>query len=595
MADSLHQNLEQVLRDRQVSTLFQPIVASDSGVIMGYEALSRGPSDSPLHSAVTLFDTAVRNDRLADCERVCRESAVAAFARVNLPGKLFLNVSPYCLQRQQGGQNGQFLGYLERIGFSPDRIVIELTEQYPMEDYTVLKRATDYYRAMGFEIAIDDLGAGYSGLRTWSEIQPTYVKIDRHFIQNVHEDRVKQEFVRSINEIARGLSCRVIAEGVETAEEFRAIRNMGIQIQQGYYFARPSIVPPPALPTQLFDSEPRNSQCWPGEGMTVGDLLVHVPSLPADATMEQAAEVLREWSDRPLIPIVDNRRAVGILQRDRVGEVFFRRFGQELFGKKCVAEFMDPVPLILDINTSLNVASQQLTGGLSPHAAPEFLVSADGRFCGVGRVMDLLRKMTDLNLYYARHANPLTLLPGNRIVEDRIDQLIARREEFVVAWVDIDHFKPFNDKYGYERGDQVIRFLAERIQAELDGERDMVGHIGGDDFIVLMRSRDWRSRCERIMANFSHDITRFYDPEDARRGGIWADNRLDQGPVLTALSISTGVVAVAGSRYPSHREVAAAAAVVKKAAKGQRGNALRLLRDRRGSLTPPRLSAQVSA
>jgi EAL domain-containing protein (putative c-di-GMP-specific phosphodiesterase class I) len=105
---------------------------------------------------------------------------------------------------------------------------------------------------MGFEIALDDLGAGYSGLRLWSELLPDYVKIDKHFIQKLHEDPVKMNFVKSIQNIATALNCKVIAEGIETADEFRAIEKIGIAYAQGYHFGRPMVTPIKKLDSSLF-------------------------------------------------------------------------------------------------------------------------------------------------------------------------------------------------------------------------------------------------------------------------------------------------------------------------------------------------------
>jgi len=118
-----------------------------------------------------------------------------------------------------------------------------------------------HYRNMGFEIALDDLGAGYSGLRLWSELLPEYVKIDSHFINDINNDPVKFNFVKSIQNIASSLHCHVIAEGIETENEFKAIAELGITHAQGYYFARPAFIPTEKIDSALFitvaaDSEP---------------------------------------------------------------------------------------------------------------------------------------------------------------------------------------------------------------------------------------------------------------------------------------------------------------------------------------------------
>ena len=168
-----------------------------TGKIIGYEGLIRGPSDSPLHSPLSLFKAAGQCGLSLELEQLCRQVTLETFVRLKLAGKLFLNVSPECLL-QPHFKGGETLGYMRSLGLSPHHVVIELTENQPTYDYPLLLEAVRHYRAMGLEIAIDDLGEGFSSLRLWSELRPEYVKIDRHFIQNINQDPVKLQFVRSI-------------------------------------------------------------------------------------------------------------------------------------------------------------------------------------------------------------------------------------------------------------------------------------------------------------------------------------------------------------------------------------------------------------
>lgn len=107
--------------------------------------------------------------------------------------------------------------------------------------------------------------------------------------------------------------------------------------------------------------------------------------------------------------------------------------------------------------------------------------------------------------------NPLTQLPGNVPIYEAIEELMARDEEFLFAYFDLSHFKPFNDYYGYARGDEIIRWLAELAVQHCSLSQDFVGHIGGDDFVVLFCSQDWEMRCQRSLQAFASGVTRFYD------------------------------------------------------------------------------------
>lgn len=243
--------LHRLLLQRDLHMRFQPIVNTRERIVLGYEALVRGPEDSILHGATALFETAQQEGVLAALERLCRELACTRFVELDLPGKLFLNVSPMTLTDPHHPQ-GETLRILERTGLDPSRVVIELSEHYPTPDIELLARATRHYAGMGFEIAIDDLGSGYSGLRLWSEIRPDYVKIDRHFVAGIQDDRIKREFVRFIRDISSRIGCRVIAEGIETASEYLTLHGLGIDNLQGYYLGYPQERPLPVISSTPF-------------------------------------------------------------------------------------------------------------------------------------------------------------------------------------------------------------------------------------------------------------------------------------------------------------------------------------------------------
>jgi EAL domain-containing protein (putative c-di-GMP-specific phosphodiesterase class I) len=260
--------LDSILTHSSITSLFQPIVSLAERVILGYEALTRGPSNTSLHSPINLLAAARHAGRLNELEMTCRESACRRYSQQQLKGKLFLNVSPETLL-DATHKPGRTLELLHKYGISADSVVIELTEQTPTDDFELLRAALHHYRDMGFSIALDDLGAGYSSLRMWSELRPDYVKIDRYFIDGIHRDAVKREFVGSIMKIARASRAQVIAEGIELGEELHVLSDMGVDLVQGYLLGRPEEEPKAdaslCLPNMGNRAEPSNDHhpAWP--------------------------------------------------------------------------------------------------------------------------------------------------------------------------------------------------------------------------------------------------------------------------------------------------------------------------------------------
>ena len=250
---------------------------------------------------------------------LCRQIVLESFAAQNLPGQLFLNVSPEALTHPSF-KNGQTLAYLENLGIDPERVIIEITENQPTFDFEGMRNALLHYRSMGFKIAMDDLGEGFSSLRLWSELRPEFVKVDMHFVQGVNTDPLKQQFLKSIQSIALSSGTQVIAEGIETAAEFRTIRDIGIAGGQGYFIARPSHVPPLHLPARSRSvcSTPATSPNSPTatpRTITIESILRYVEPAQPETAIEKIFSRFSEQKNLRAIPVVKNGRPVGLINR----------------------------------------------------------------------------------------------------------------------------------------------------------------------------------------------------------------------------------------------------------------------------------------
>jgi diguanylate cyclase (GGDEF)-like protein len=174
----------------------------------------------------------------------------------------------------------------------------------------------------------------------------------------------------------------------------------------------------------------------------------------------------------------------------------------------------------------------------------------------------------------ARYANPLTQLPGNVPINEHVDQLLQGGIGFVACYFDLDNFKPYNDVYGFRRGDEIIKLVSKLLLEIARPELDFVGHIGGDDFLVLFQSKDWEDSCRNMLKKFSIASSAYYDVEDIELGGIQAEDRQGNSIFHALTSLSIGAVWVDPNVFVSHHEVAMAAAMAKKEAKKTAGNSL---------------------
>lgn len=580
--------LKKIIEERQLSARFQPIIQMSDGLVLGYEGLIRGPSDSPLHSPIHLFQAAAEHNLSVTVEHLCRRIVLEQFKLLNLPGKLFLNVSPECLL-QRDAKHGDTLNYIHELGINPENVIIELTEYQPTHDYALLHEAVLHYRQMGFEIAIDDLGEGFSSLRLWSELHPEFVKIDMHFIHGIDKDAVKQQFVRSIQGIAEKSGSRVVAEGIETQAELITLRDLGIAFGQGYHIAKPHANPAKAISAEvakalLVKQYKKTAPPVANENIVTIKNIIKSPPFITSSTLNNEVENLFLADPKlKIIPVVDKEIPVGIINRHAMIDRFSRPFQRELYGKKPCSVFMDNKPLIVEQNTSLQQVSHMIVEADPEHLINGIIVVENGQYTGLATGPDLMREITKMQIDAARYANPLTQLPGNVPINQQIDRLLQEHSTFFACYCDLDHFKPFNDVYGYQRGDEVIQMTSKVIAQQCDINKDFVGHIGGDDFIVLFQSDDWEHRCRKILQNFAETISEFYSIEDRDRGGYISEDRQGKKVFYPLISLSLGVIRANAETYASHHQIAVAAADAKKQAKRLFGNSLFIDRRRETS------------
>lgn len=197
--------------------------------VIGYEALMRGPRGAPYESPPLAFAMAATLDILEQLDCRCIEMA----STVACDGLLFLNAHPRTIVRSDA-----FWAAVGAFSRAPEHVVFEVVEHSPARQDDLL-RALLELRALGFKIAVDDLGEGSAGLRRLVEFSPDFAKIDRFFIDGIDRDRKRRSVVQSLVSIGEELSTRIIAEGVEREDELQVLRDLGVPLAQGWLFGKP--------------------------------------------------------------------------------------------------------------------------------------------------------------------------------------------------------------------------------------------------------------------------------------------------------------------------------------------------------------------
>ncbi|HEY0961622.1 MAG TPA: EAL domain-containing protein [Pseudomonadales bacterium] len=226
--------MEGNLLDFDFSMALQPIVDIKNRTIFAHEALVRGLNGE---GANTVFEHVNDSNRYR-FDQTCRVKAVSLASKLNLPGFLSINFMPNAIYRAELCIRTT-LAAAEKYNFPVDRIIFEATEGERVDDADHMKEIFQHYNSRGFQTAIDDFGAGFAGLNLLAEFQPHLIKIDMGLVRNIHLDRARQAIVRGITVTCSDLDIRIIAEGIECADELRALTDLGVELFQGYYFAKP--------------------------------------------------------------------------------------------------------------------------------------------------------------------------------------------------------------------------------------------------------------------------------------------------------------------------------------------------------------------
>lgn len=234
--------IQRLIEGDGLSIVFQPIVDLDSGRVAGFEALARFTDESGKDLAAW-FEEAAAVGLQGALETACVRAALAGLPALPPEAYLSVNASPAVAVSED------FRSLLACVPH--ERVVVEITEQAPVEDYEALGEALADLRAEGIRLAIDDAGAGFASMAHIVRLKPDLIKLDRSLISGIHNDPTRLALAESLASFAAAVGSAIVAEGIEDGAEISALREIGVRLGQGYYLGRPGPLPPPGLATSL--------------------------------------------------------------------------------------------------------------------------------------------------------------------------------------------------------------------------------------------------------------------------------------------------------------------------------------------------------
>ncbi|HEX9080399.1 MAG TPA: EAL domain-containing protein [Desulfuromonadaceae bacterium] len=593
---------------------FQPKFAIPDRAITGMEALVRwerpGIGMIPPDRFIPVAEENGMIIKLGEwvLRSACRRNR--AWQEQGLPA-LRVSVNISARQVRDNGFVAMVTSVLAETGLSPLNLELELTESVVMSDSDDIVYKLLQLRELGVSISVDDFGTGYSSLSYLKHLPIDVLKIDRSFVMDIASDPDDAAIVTAVIAMAHSLNLRVIAEGVETGEQLAFLGERNCDEAQGYYFAKPleaaqfeefirgieagkdsgtigsaGVAPaPPAVMGITLRQEPSGSggtgPAAPSPVERIGDISTPTAPVHPGDNLSRVLQRFQTNKELLVLPVVDDGQVEGIVNRSTFLEehVIGRHgFGFHINHSKKIRDLMSPVALTLEADTPIEDAARAIQTLEAGFRADNMCVTRNGRYEGIVDVNRFIGAMTEINLTLAKGANPLTGLPGNESIQRVINDNLSAGKPFDIAYIDIDNFKPYNDYYGFQRGDVVIKALAEVIVAVVEGSgcrgSGFYGHIGGDDFILISSPNSAAAMANGIIREFEGHLPVFHGENDYRAGGYAAINRKGQEETFGLLSLSIGILNTLAMPVASYAQLASLATEVKKAAKRQPGSSV---------------------
>ncbi|MBP3507954.1 MAG: GGDEF domain-containing protein [Lachnospiraceae bacterium] len=567
--------LETIIKDQLITPVFQPIVSLQDGSVFGFEALSRITQEGLFANVEDMFRYAERTDNIWNLEQVCRRAILRAVSQQkdsfdSYHAKLFINVNPKVLHDNKF-QTGFTREYTNRYGIDTDRITFEVTERERVEDEDSFTNAINHYKSQDYQIAIDDVGVAYSGLNRICSLTPNYIKLDTALVRNVHNNPTKYALIKGLVEFSVNSGTRLIAEGIETQKELAVLIDLGVQYGQGFYLARPASELRACSPQIQEEIQERNhhKQSIHYQGIShypVRNILRPALTVSPDTKVEQVLSYLKNNEDIIGICVIENQQVLGILSREKFLKKLSGRYGFSLYSTKTILHIACKNFLHVEAGTAINNVTKLAMQRDKDSLYDFIVVQEQNQYVGIVTVEDLLEKAMEINVNIAKSANPLTGLPGNLLIEQEMRQSVESGKPYTFYYFDLDNFKAFNDIYGFEKGDEVIRILAD-ILKNFAADNDFVGHIGGDDFVMICNGYPTPESIDTLRQEFENRSHQLYNDTDRKNGYITAPNR--HGVIEHFPLVSVTIVSLSNETLPfyNYDKVVATLSHYKKQAK----------------------------
>ena len=516
---------------KDIHIAYQPIIDLKNGHVTGEEAFCRSATQQ---SPTKILSIVEELKKTTDFDIDIHTLALSGHVNTAAKKRVFLNTEQITLA--SGRNHLKALNALiTELALRPKDVVIEVCErEYDVDDAKLTDALLDYKRA-GYRLALDDVDTHQMNLSCLLKCDWDYVKISDKLIHGLDKEPDKRAMIKSLSMYARYKHAKLIAEGVETQAELEALIKLNVDYAQGYFIGKPGTahsVIDEALVARI-DKVNRGRYFTQSEMSIqthVGHIMRNYKSLSSNMRCKEVHDFFQKHDYDSVCFLDEKQKIAGAISKQSLHLALSTKYGYSLYSDRPIEELYDPIPLVVNYFTPVKDALGAAMNRTESHTYDDIIIADNGIYHGVILMRDVIGVVSTMESQAATQLNPLTALPGNNIINNNIDHYLRSNESVLFIYIDLSDFKTYNDFYGFEKGDAVIKQTAEILRSRLENlpYPSFIGHIGGDDFVCMleMDSEDISSHqiaksvLQDIIDDFETNKPHFYTKSDYTAGHI---------------------------------------------------------------------------
>jgi diguanylate cyclase (GGDEF)-like protein len=529
--------------------MFKPIVNIKSGKLYAVEVqLVNTEQNENFKSIYRIFSEATDESILHILDQELRKKAFEKFEKIQIENvRIFYTIDSRVIYMPNSDESN--ICKIENINIDKKAITFQISEKTSSSDQYVTTSLISKYKDKGFDISISDFGDGITGIKLLYNSNINYVKLNKSFIFDIHNNMKKRMFCISIVNLAHIMGIKVISGGIDEKQDYYNCVDIGVDFIQGHYVQKEQLdINNIHKRYEQISNSFQNDKYSTNTNIIDKEQIEYIEPLKIDSNLNQLFTYFKENSHNTFVPIVDgiNQLCGAIYERD-IKDIAYSKYGislsQNQNTKDKLKEFMKPV-ISADKNWGIDKVLEIYNMNIDNQSG--IFITKNSQYNGFIDVNRLLLLSHSKNLETAKEQNPLTKLPGNKKIKEFIQSAFDNIEKakYHIVYFDFNDFKPFNDHHGFRKGDNAILLFANILKQELPDDV-FIAHIGGDDFFVGFTDFEYEpvfKYIDDIQILFKSEAMQYYTDTEVQKGCITTKDRFGIERKFNLLSVCSAIV-----------------------------------------------------